>query len=136
MKQESTRIWKDVVLDALVELGGQAHLNQITEIAIKDPKAASNQHVAKKVQQVVRTYSVFETVQEGTGIYRLAAPNIAPTVAAPNPLLPNPLVPPDVSVTDEIQGMLLSIGKIYGYGVYAPANDRTMRKFNGQPLVC
>lgn len=134
MKQESTRIWKDVVLDALVELGGQAHLNQITEIAIKDPKAANNQHVAKKVQQVVRTYSVFETVQEGTGIYRLVAPNIAPTVVAPIPSLPDPLVPPDISVTDEIQGMLLSIGKIYGYGVYAPANDRTMRKFKGQPL--
>ncbi len=30
--------------------------------------------------------------------------------------------------------MLLAIGRIYGYGVYAPANDRTMRKFNGQPL--
>lgn len=30
--------------------------------------------------------------------------------------------------------MLLAIGKIYGYGVYAPANDRTMRKFNGKPL--
>ena len=141
MKQVDTRIWKDVVHDALVQLGGQAHLNQITEIAVKDPKAASNQHVAKKVQQTVRAYSIFETVEEGTGIYKLSGLRPALEATSPEPEVsaitdvPSalPLVKSS-SVTDEIQGMLLSIGKIYGYGVYAPANDRTMRNFNGLPL--
>ena len=136
MKQQSkTRIWKDVVLDALIQLGGEAHVNQITEIAKQDPKATTNQHIGKKVQQVVRAYSVFETVQEGSGIYRVVetAPLPLPVVPLPAPAV---LVPPAApySVTDEVQGMLLAAGKIYGYGVYAPANDRTMRKFNGQPL--
>jgi len=135
-QQGSARIWKDVVADALTQLGGQAHVNEIAKIALQDPKAGANQHVAKKVQQVVRAYSIFETVQEGSGIYRFA--NLAP-MPTPPALVPvatpvaAPLITP-LSVTDEIQGMLLSIGKIYGYGVYAPANDRTMRKFNGQPL--
>lgn len=111
-------------------------MNEITKIALKDPKAGANQHVAKKVQQVVRAYSIFETIQEGSGIYRFA--NVSPVPSLPvlasvATSLVVPPVPPQ-SVTDEIQGMLLSIGKIYGYGVYAPANDRTMRRFNGQPL--
>lgn len=124
------------MFEALTELGGQAHINDITRIALQDPKAAANQHVAKKVQQTVRVYSIFESVQDGSGVYRFANPSpaLAPPVSAAvaTPLAQASIAPQ--SVTDEIQGMLLSIGKIYGYGVYAPANDRTMRKFNGQPL--
>jgi hypothetical protein len=134
-EQTETRIWKDVVLDALIQLGGQAHVSEITKIALKDPKAVNNQHVAKKVQQVVGTYSVFETVEEGTGIYRIVETALPSPVPADLKLTVPPIVSvAPYSVTDEIQGMLLSIGKIYGYGVYAPANDRTMRKFNGEPL--
>lgn len=134
-KQADTRIWKDVVLDALTQLGGEAHVTEITKIALKDPKAINNQHVAKKVQQVVRAYTAFETLQEGTGIYRIVENKLStPTLPETNFETPKSvLVKPD-SVTDEIQGMLLAVGKIYGYGVYAPANDRTMRKFNGQSL--
>jgi hypothetical protein len=132
----STRIWKDVVSDALTKLGGQAHISEITQIALQDPKAAANQHVAKKVQQTVRAYSVFESIQEGSGIYRFADAISMPPPTSPDltAVLPASTFTIKPSVTDEIQGMLLSIGKIYGYGVYAPANDRTMRNFNGQPL--
>ena len=69
MKQERT--WKDVVVDALQHYGGEAHLKEITAFAMRDPKAENNTKVREKVRQVVRAYSIFETLEEGSGRYRL-----------------------------------------------------------------
>jgi len=33
------------------------------------------------------------------------------------------------------QGMLLSLGRLYGYETFAPATDRTKRQFQGRPLA-
>lgn len=121
-----SRTWKEVVADALTQLGGEGHLNDITQIVQQDPKAATNKHVAEKVRQVVRSGTLFAPVNDGSGLYRLVLST---------PTFPSSIsLPPLPHVTDEIQGMLLTIGKLYGYSVFAPANDRTMRTFNGQPL--
>ncbi len=126
----SARTWKDVVAEALSTLGGEAHLDQITALAIKDPKAVTNQRVSEKVRQVVRAFTVFAPVAGNPGVYRLTSP-LPPVVAVTTN------VPPvtQSSITDEVQGMLLSVGKMYGYGVYAPAEDRTKRRFQNQPLA-
>ena len=123
------RTWKDVIAEALDALGGEAHLDQITALVLNDPKAANNQRVAEKVRQVVRAFTAFAPVGGRAGVYRLTVP-VTPA-AMPLP----PVVPKTPSVTDEIQGMLLSVGKMYGYGVYAPAEDRTKRRFQNQPLA-
>ncbi|HEU4596030.1 MAG TPA: hypothetical protein VFS10_12890, partial [Pyrinomonadaceae bacterium] len=117
--------WKDVVSDALQELGGEASLKEITAIAQQDPKAQHNTKVREKIRQVVRSYKIFQTVEEGSGIYRLVSEG--PTVK----LDPKATTK---SVTDEIQGKLLYIGRVNNYETFAPADDRVKRNFAGQRL--
>lgn len=123
MKKDRT--WKDVVVDALQELGGEASLKDITTLARKDPKAKRNTTVREKVRQVVKAYKIFETVREGSGIYRLA-----PEAAS----LDLDRQATTKSVTDEIQGALLYIGRVNNYETFAPADDRTKRQFGGHSL--
>lgn len=123
MKQDRT--WKDVVVDALQSLGGEASLKDITALALKDPKAESNTKVSEKVRQVVRRYKTFETPKEGSGIYRLVSE--APPTALNAQVTTK-------SVTDEIQGKLLYIGRVNNYETFAPADDRVKRQFAGHNL--
>lgn len=123
MKQERT--WKDVVVEALQHYGGEASLKDITEFALRDPKAKTNSKVKEKVRQVVRAYSVFETLEERSGVYRLvpetATADLARRAATKR-------------VTNEIQGKLLYIGRVNNYETFAPAEDRAKRQFAGEKL--
>ena len=123
MKEERT--WKDVVVEALRHYGGEASLNEITEFALKDPKAKTNTTVREKVRQVVRAYSIFETAEEGNGIYRLI-PEAATADLAQQALTKR--------ITNEIQGKLLYIGRVNNYETFAPADDRSKRQFGGEKL--
>lgn len=117
--------WKDVVADALRELGGEAHTTQIAEIAKKHPKAVTNSRVDEKVRQVVRAYSIFESIEEGSGEYRLLEDNLELSAVG---------APTTKEITDEIQGKLLYIGRANGFETHAPADDQTKRVFDGKPL--
>ncbi len=117
--------WKDVVADALRKLGGEAHLKEIIALAEQHPKSATNSRVKEKVRQVVRAYSIFQSLEAGSGKYRLLADELE---------LPFPGAPTTKEITDEIQGQLLYIGRANGFETYAPADDQTKRIFNGQPL--
>jgi hypothetical protein len=123
MKQERT--WKDVVVEALQHYGGEASLKEITEFALRDPKAKSNTKVREKVRQVVRAYSLFETVEERSGIYRLAPETVTADLARRAATK---------RVTNEIQGKLLYIGRVNSYETFAPAEDRAKRQFAGEKL--
>ena len=123
MKQERT--WKDVVVDALRQHGGEATLKEITEFALRDPKAQTNTTVREKVRQVVRAYSIFETVEERSGRYRLAAEGETADLARQAATK---------RVTNEIQGKLLYIGRVNNYETFAPAEDRSKRRFGGEKL--
>src|ERR1700760_1220046 len=122
MKQN--RIWKDVVADALQKLGGEASIGEITAIAKQDPKAKNNSAVREKVRQVVRAYKIFETVEEGSGVYRLVSKATTEIDQQAT----------TKSVTDEIQGRLLYIGRVNNYETFAPADDRAKRRFSGHNL--
>jgi len=122
MKQDRT--WKDVVVDALQKLGGEASLKEITAVAQRDPKAKSNTKVREKIRQVVRAYKIFETVEEGSGVYRLVSET---TIDIDQQATTK-------SVTDEIQGRLLYIGRVNNYETFAPADDRAKRQFFGHGL--
>lgn len=121
------RTWKDVVADALRQLGGEAHLSEITAIVKTDPKAleGTNQRIDEKVRQVVRAYKIFETVEGGSGVYRLV-----PEVASQDLKQETSTK----SITDEIQGKLLYIGRVSNYETFAPADDRVKRQFAGHRL--
>lgn len=123
MKPERT--WKDVVVDALRQHGGEASLKEITEFALKDPKAMTNTTVREKVRQVVRAYSIFQTVEERSGIYRLVSET--PTAELTRQATTK-------RITNEIQGKLLYIGRVNNYETFAPAEDRTKRQFAGDNL--
>ena len=126
MRQERT--WKDVVIDALQRLGGEAHLLDITDAVREDPKAiaSDNQFIKEKVRQVVRAYKVFETTKERSGIYRLIDETPIPTITKPEITK---------AITDEIQGKLLYIGRANNYETFAPSYDCTKRQFDGKPLA-
>jgi hypothetical protein len=123
MKQERT--WKDVVVEALRHYGGEAHLKQITEFALRDPKAKTNTTVREKVRQVVRAYSIFETAGERSGVYRLVPETATADLARQAETK---------RVTNEIQGKLLYIGRVNSYETFAPAEDRSKRQFAGEKL--
>jgi hypothetical protein len=62
--------WGDVVAAALAQLGGEAHLKELTPLAELHPKAKGNKNVDAKVRQVVRRDARIEFT--GTaGVYRL-----------------------------------------------------------------
>ena len=147
MTPETT--WKDVIADALQQLGGESHLDQIIALALAHPKAKGNNNVEAKVRQVVRSYKIFEPINSGSGNYRLLAPAVLPVIGAPpapqialdltraetaQSEIIKPVTPTTKEITDTIQGQLLYIGQVYGFQTYAPPTDQTKGFFNGKPL--
>jgi len=125
-KQKLT--WKDVVRNALLELGGQGHLSEINKIVEGHPKTKTNPTWRDTIRRVVRQYKIFVPVPpERSGIYKVVE-EIS-------------IKPEAQSFTEELeinhgiaQGMLVTLGKIYGYETYAPPHDQTIRKFQGKSL--
>ncbi len=122
--------WKALVAAALSESGGEAHLTQLNEIIDGHPKTATNPTWRDTIRRVVRQYSVFEPVPPArSGVYRY--------VGEPQPLPPAEVTIP-AEPTEEshgaMQGILASLGTLYGYETYIPANDRKSRSFGGRPL--
>lgn len=125
-KQELS--WKDVVKDALLELGGQAHLSEINKIVKGHPKTKTNPTWRDTIRRVVRQYKVFEPVPpERSGIYRVVEE------VATRPESQSFTKEPEID-HGIAQGMLAALGKIYGYETYAPPTDQTIRTFQGKPL--
>lgn len=128
MRAKERLTWKDVVRDALLELGGQGHLSEIYRLVEGHPKTATNPTWRDTIRRVVRQYKVFEPVSpERSGIYRLVRET--------------PVEPKSQSLTEDpeidhgiAQGMLIALGKIYGYETFAPLRDQTIRMFQDKPL--
>ena len=121
--------WKDVVKDALVKLGGQGHLKDINRLVKGHPKTRTNPTWEDTIRRVVRQYTIFQPIPPNrSGLYRLAEqPNVS---AEPESLS-------EKSPVDHgtVQGMLLTLGRMYGYETFAPAADRTSRSFQGRSLT-
>lgn len=120
--------WKDLVAEALSELGGEGHLSEINSLLEGHPKTLTNPTWQATIRRVVRQYSLFEPVTDSKGCYRLTPP------------LPPALQEAEVSTDDpeighaEAQGMLVRLGQLYGFDTYVPKTDQTIREFQGQPL--
>jgi hypothetical protein len=124
MGTEGLATWKDLVQQAITDLGGQAHLHQINERIAGHPKTRTNPTWKDTIRRVVRQYSIFEPVPpQRSGIYRLVE----------KPVLREPHR--DKATHGTVQGMLLRLGRLYGYDTFAPAADIHSKTFQGQPLV-
>ncbi len=125
-KQKLT--WKAVVRDALLELGGQGHLSEINKIVEGHPKTKTNPTWRDTIRRVVRQYKIFEPMPpERSGIYKvLEEVTIRPEAQG---FTQEPEIDHAIA-----QGMLVMLGKIYGYETYAPPHDQTIRSFQGKPL--
>jgi hypothetical protein len=70
-KQKLT--WKDVVRNALLELGGQGHLSEINKIVEGNSKTktkiANNPTWQATIRRVVRQYKIFEPL--GKAVYKV-----------------------------------------------------------------
>lgn len=118
-----------MVRDALVKLGGEGHLSEINKLIKNHPKTRTNPTWEFTVRRVVRQYAIFQPIPPArSGRYRLVE---QPTVQ-PEPQTLSDKPPVDHSTA---QGMLLTLGKMYGYETFAPAPDRTARRFQGRPLA-
>lgn len=125
---EQRLTWKDVVRDALVQLGGEAHLSEINRKVEGHAKTATNPTWRDTIRRVVRQYKVFEPVPpDRSGIYRLVSeerPQVGTETFEQEPETNHGIA----------QGMLVTLGRVYGYETYAPPRDQTIRTFQGRPL--
>lgn len=120
--------WKDVVRDALLELGGQGHLSEINKIVKSHPKTKTNPTWRDTIRRVVRQYKIFEPVPpERSGIYKVVKETRIKLEA--QGFREEPEIDHGIA-----QGMLVTLGRIYGYETYAPPHDQTIRTFQGKPL--
>jgi hypothetical protein len=120
--------WKDLVKNALLELGGQGHLTEINKIIQGHPKTRTNPTWRDTIRRVVRQYKIFEPVPpERSGIYKVVEETSVKPVA--QGFTEKPETNHGIA-----QGMLVTLGKIYGYETYAPPHDQTIRSFQGKPL--
>jgi hypothetical protein len=120
--------WKAVVRDALLELGGQGHLSEINKIIEGHPKTKTNPTWRDTIRRVVRQYKIFEPVPpERSGIYKVVEEvSVRPEAQG---FTEEPEIDHGIA-----QGMLATLGKVYGYETYAPPHDQTIRKFQGKSL--
>ncbi len=127
--QPTQPTWKDVVAEALRDLGGEAHLRDINERVAGHEKTATNPTWRDTIRRVVRQYSMFEPVPPArSGVYRLVETTV-PTPQAQS------IDGADEEINHSIaQGMLVSLGRLYGYETFVPATDQTMRSFQGEKL--
>jgi len=120
--------WKDIVKDTLLKLGGQGHLSDINKIVEGHPKTKTNPTWRDTIRRVVRQYKIFEPVPtEKSGIYKVVE-------QVPIRLEAQGFAKERETNHGIAQGMLATIGKIYGYETYVPQHDQTIRNFQGKPL--
>ncbi len=121
--------WKDVVAEVIRDLGGQAHLSDINARLEGHPKTAANPTWCDTIRRVVRQYKIFQPVPpERSGIYKLVEAEIIQ-------LESQSLDSKDPDINHGIaQGMLVTLGNIYGYETFVPVHDQTARDFQDKKL--
>ncbi len=92
------------------------------------PKTKANPTWQDTIRRVVRQYKIFEPVlPERSGIYKLMEE--FPAEVGQQTFTQEPEINHGIA-----QGMLVTLGNIYGYETYAPPRDQTIRRFQGKPL--
>ncbi|HEY9205732.1 MAG TPA: hypothetical protein VIO58_07395 [Candidatus Methanoperedens sp.] len=124
MKNGSKPTWKDVVKEALAEIGTSGHLDNIYSKIKGHPKTETNPTWRDTVRRTLQQYSIFYQEEKGSGIWYLREEK--PLEEFDPKKNPSP-------AHEDVQGMLLELGKIYGYETSAAIND-AKKKFMNMPI--
>ena len=124
MKIESKLTWKDVVKDALLEIGSSGHLDDINSQIEGHWKTKTNPTWKDTVRRTLQQYNIFYQEEKGSGVWYLREEK--PFLEFDPKKNPNP-------AHEDVQGMLLELGRIYGYETSAPVYD-AKKKFLKRPL--
>jgi hypothetical protein len=124
MKNESKLTWKDVVKEALSEIGTSGHLDDIYSKIKGHPKTETNPTWRDTVRRTLQQYSIFYQEEKGSGVWHLREEK--PLEEFDPRKNPNP-------AHEDVQGMLLELGRIYGYETSAAIND-AKKKFMNMPI--
>ncbi|HEY9205727.1 MAG TPA: hypothetical protein VIO58_07370 [Candidatus Methanoperedens sp.] len=124
MKNESKPTWKDVVKEALADIGTSGHLDDIYSKIKGHPRTETNPTWRDTVRRTLQQYSIFYQEEKGSGIWYLREEK--PLEEFDPKKNPNP-------GHENVQGMLLELGKIYGYETSAAIND-AKKKFMNMPI--
>jgi hypothetical protein len=121
MKNESKLTWKDVVKEALLEIGNSGHLDYIYSTIKGHPKTETNPTWRDTVRRTLQQYSIFYQEEKGSGIWYLREEK--PLEEFDPKKNPNP-------AHEDVQGMLLEFRKICGYEAWKGVDDtQSFRKF-------
>jgi hypothetical protein len=121
-----TYTWKELVQEALLALGGEASLQEITKALKTYPHRPQTATWTATIRRVVRQYNIFQPFKsaKGEACYRL--------VELP---IPSALPVGKEDPHGEQQGMLLELGRLCGYETFTNATDKKIRQFRGESLT-
>lgn len=105
-------------------------MSKINDTLSGHPKTRTNPTWRDTIRRVVRQYKIFQAVPpERSGVYRLAETETPAQPASQD------LGSEDTEINHGIaQGMLVALGRIYGYETFVPAHDQTARVFQERKL--
>lgn len=124
MKPVSEVTWKDVVKEALEKTGGKGHLNDINEQIESHAKTKTNPTWQATVRRTLQQYSIFYQEKPRSGVWFLRQETPAEEF--------DPIKYP-YPKHEDVQGMLLELGKVYGYETIISSYDR-QKGFLNKPL--
>ncbi|MFA4957847.1 MAG: hypothetical protein WC556_12830 [Candidatus Methanoperedens sp.] len=116
--------WKDVVKEALTTIGNSGHLDDINSKIEMHWKTKTNPTWRDTVRRTLQQYSIFYQEEKGSGIWHLREEK--PFEEFDPKKNPNP-------GHEDVQGMLLELGRIYGYETSAAIDD-AKKKFMDMPI--
>jgi len=119
--------WKQLVAEALRQMGGHGALREITERLRDNPIRPQTATWEATIRRVVRQYRIFEPFKDSAGraAYRLVQQREIESPQGGEFKDPH----------GEQQGMLLQLGRICGYETFTNATDRTVRKMGAVPIA-
>jgi hypothetical protein len=121
MKGDIKLTWKDVVKEALSKIGNSGHLDDINSQIDGHLKTETNPTWRDTVRRTLQQYSIFYQEEKGSGIWYLKEEK--PLEEFDPKKNPNP-------EHEDVQGMLLELGRIYGYETSAAVNDAKKKFMN------
>lgn len=121
MKDDVKLTWKDVVKEALSKIGNSGHLDDINSQINGHLKTETNPTWRDTVRRTLQQYSIFYQKEKGSGVWYLKEEK--PLEEFDPKKNPNP-------GHEDVQGMLLELGRIYGYETSAAINDAKKKFMN------
>lgn len=113
--------WKDVVKEALEKTGNYGHLEEINSKIEGHWKTETNPTWKDTVRRTLQQYSIFYQKEKGSGVWYLKEEKPIDEF--------DPKKNPD-SPHENVQGILLVLGRIYGYETSAAINDAKKKFMN------